>query len=233
MNDGDKTTSIHSELRREVLRWLGQTSTVEAPEFELLEWFLQETETQHAGMQAAEDQYIAEQQASGNPDVNDSGILAVKYYLRRVRYSQVIQLVSLLEDCLDTACENLRQIRKGKEALPFEVSDLKGNQWSVKRKFLERYLGIEVPDHLGAPVRAILCVRNIIVHNNGKVDALTPKERRKIDGMCHVGIDEESRLVLDPEFLRSALQDVRAYVACIDAGLATAAQQAMAPRPVT
>lgn len=221
---------MQSQLRREVLGWLRRSSTVKAPEFELLEWFFREAEVRHSEMRTAEEQYIADQQAAGDSDINDSGVLAVKYYLRRVRYSQVIQLVSLLEECLESACEKVSWIRRGRAAIPFDVSELKGDQWSVKRKFLERYLGFEVPEPLGEPVKTLLRVRNIIVHNNGKVGALKHKEPQQIKGVENIEIDNDGRILLEPEFLWDSLEHVKAYVAHIDAALANAAEQALAPR---
>ncbi len=52
-------------------------------------------------MLSSELAYIREQYPNGDPEVNDSGIVAVDYYARRIRYSHVIYLVSLLESCLN------------------------------------------------------------------------------------------------------------------------------------
>src|SRR4029434_7759218 len=81
--------------------------TLDLYEIQLFDWYVKETEAVLNQMLSSEHAYIQEQIAAGVPDANDSGIVAVEYYTKRIRYSHVIYLTSLLETCLERACSNL------------------------------------------------------------------------------------------------------------------------------
>src|SRR5450759_2006041 len=83
-------------LRALMLEGMG-TETLDLYEIELFVWYAKETEAVLEKMLSSEVAYIREQSTQGNPEINDSGIVAVDYYARRIRYSHVIYLVSLLE----------------------------------------------------------------------------------------------------------------------------------------
>ena len=95
-------------------------------------------------MISAEHKYIEAQVRIGEEEINDSGMVAIEYCLKRSRYSHVIYLVSLFESFLDNSCIKLSQII-GKNNLQFNVTELKGDQWSVKKKYLERYGKFQIP----------------------------------------------------------------------------------------
>jgi len=127
---------LKKSLRTLMLAQLG-SDTLDIFELELFDWYVKETESVLRQMLAGEHAYIQEQIAAGTPDVNDSGMVAVDYYGKRLRYSHIIYLTSLLETCLERACTTLTTAI-GKDAVPFSLEDLGGDQWSKRRKFLER-----------------------------------------------------------------------------------------------
>ncbi|CDH45917.1 hypothetical protein [Candidatus Contendibacter odensensis] len=148
--DEQKTPeAIESEsfFRKMMLDNLKSTSTIDGYELQLFDWYIRETEQLIAGMLSAEKTYIQEQIDAGAEDINDSGIVAAEYHLKRVRYSHVIYMTSLLEIFLERSCEKLTNII-GKQNMPFNVGDLQGDPWSVKRKFLERYGKFEIPKNI-------------------------------------------------------------------------------------
>jgi len=58
-----------------------------------------------------EQRYIQEQADSGQQDLNDSGIVAAEYYAKRIRYSHVIYMASLLEAFLRGECDCWRSLK--------------------------------------------------------------------------------------------------------------------------
>lgn len=75
--------------------------------FELFEWYTKETTKLINEMMSTEHAYIQQQIDADVEDINDSGVLPVDYYLKRVRYADVIYMASLLERYLDKACDRL------------------------------------------------------------------------------------------------------------------------------
>jgi hypothetical protein len=95
------TPESKAAMRKEVLRHLRERSSFDIYELELFEWYISETEQLLETMLEGERQYIAEQVDAGREDINDSGIVAVEYYTKRIRYSHVIYMASLLEVFLE------------------------------------------------------------------------------------------------------------------------------------
>ena len=129
---------LKERVRALLLDQLGK-DTLDVFEIELCDWYFSKTEAVLTEMLSIERAYIQEQAATQAEDINDSGIVAVEYYTKRIRYSHVIYLTSLLETCLERACSKLTSA-VGTKNIPFAFNELTGDQWSKKRKFLERYV---------------------------------------------------------------------------------------------
>lgn len=164
------------ENQHAIREWYTHLHSLEAVgefERELFQWYLMESEAMLRRIQAEEVTYIKEQVAAGNQDVNESGLLATDYQARRVRYSHVIYLASMLETVLKRECHRLK-LALGHQGAPFSPTEIKGDQWTSKKKFLERFGHFEIPDSLWSRVHAITRVRNILIHDNGAIDVPSP-----------------------------------------------------------
>lgn len=158
-------------VRRHWYEELRSRRSVEVFELELFLWYLRDTEAMLERSYAEESSYVQEQIAAGYEDVNDSGMLASDYQARRVRYSHVIHLTALLETVLKRECERLA-LALGDQGAPIAPTEIKGNQWTSKKKFLERFGHLRIPDSLWTPMWTLIEVRNAIVHDNGIVNKL-------------------------------------------------------------
>jgi hypothetical protein len=179
--------ALKTAMREEVLRHLRGRTLFDVYELELFEWFVKETEQILATMLEAEQQFIGEQVASGREDINDSGIIAVEYYTKRIRYSHVIYMASLLEVFLERECSRLTQTL-GPASISFELRELKGDQWSTKRRYLERYGRFKIPDTIWNVASAVTTLRNALVHDNGIVEDIPQKDRRRLDSCPGVSL---------------------------------------------
>lgn len=155
------------------------TDTLDLYEIELFVWYAKETEAALQKMLLNEVAYIRDQTAKGNPEVNDSGMVAVEYYARRIRYSQVIYLVSLLESCLERACSTL-MTATGTSTKPFGPTELRGDQWTKRRRFIERYGNLKIPNELWLAPEMLILVRNCLVHENGSTANISDERRRRL-----------------------------------------------------
>lgn len=229
----DKEFEVPPELKRKMRKaFLAQLepSTVDVFELELFDWYLRETETVVSGMLAAEREDIRQQMSRGVEDVNDSGIVAAEYYTKRIRYSHVIYLTSLLESCLDRACSVLRTVI-GEENVPFELAELSGDQWSKKRKFLERYGRFELPKDLWSEIEVLTSVRNCLVHDNGNPAGLSQNARKAVGQ--RPGIEVEGyEIRIEEAFVRHSYQAVSSFVKSVEERLNEVVQRAQRPRSV-
>ena len=201
------------------------TNTFDVFEIELFDWYVKETESIINEMLSSGQSYIHEQTAAGVPDINDSGMVAVDYYTKRIRYSHIIYLTSLLESCLDRACSNLT-IAIGKEKIPFGLNDLKGDQWSKRRNFLERYGRFVLPkERWSAEVETLILVRNHLVHENGKTEKLNVDLQKRL-GKCP-GLDINGyEFKIEDGYIQHAFQAVKAFVNAVEAEVGKIAGQA-------
>lgn len=161
-------TRLKALFRQTFLANLRHSDVVGEYEFQLFKWYLRETEELTQKMTAEEVAYVNEQNDAGDPEPNDTGLVAAEYYMRRVRYSHVIYLASLFENMLKGECDRLAYAI-GETGLLFTLGELKGETWVVKRRFLERYGRFKIPVEIWQPAQDLLNVRNIIVHENGTV----------------------------------------------------------------
>ncbi len=213
---------------------LKSTSTIDSYELQLFDWYIRETEQLIAGMLSAEKTYIQEQIDAGTEDINDSGIVAAEYYLKRVRYSHVIYMTSLLESFLERSCEKLTNII-GKQNMPFNVSDLKGDQWSIKRKFLERYGKFKIPKNIFSEINVLIFLRNNFVHDNGSTSELKngnkKQEKAMLDKQPWVNLSG-SEIVIEADYIHSAFKAIKSLIQFVEACLRDIADRAIHPKIV-
>lgn len=214
---------LKKSLRALMLAQL-DSDTLDIFELELFEWYVRETEGVLDQMLAGEQAYIQEQITAGRPDLNDSGMVAVDYYGKRLRYSHIIYLTSLLETCLERACTTLTTAI-GKDAVPFALAELSGDQWTRRRKFLERYGHFEIPRDRGAEVRVLIQVRNYLVHENGSTANLEDKHREAFRAQPGLNI-EDAEFKIDAAYVRHGYEAVKAYVQAVEEKLREAIQRA-------
>ena len=215
-------------LRLGLLEQLSDTSTLGTFELELFDWYVQETEEILNGMLSAEGSYIQEQIDAGIEVPNDSGMVAVEYYLKRVRYSHVIYMTSLLEIFLERSCGRLTII-VGEQNMPFTTTELKGDQWSVKRKFLERYGEFSISKKVWSEIEALIFLRNNIAHDNGSTKKLKPNDKTmlaKRPGVKVSGYEVE----IEAEYVRSAFEAIRSVVQFVEAQLGEVVGRAICPK---
>lgn len=190
------------------------SNTLDIFELELFKWYVRETEGVLDQMLAGEQAYIQEQIAAGTPDLNDSGMVAADYYGKRLRYSHIIYLTSLLETCLERACTTLTTAI-GKDAVPFTLDELDGDQWTRRRKFLERYGRFEIPRDRGDEVRVLIEVRNYLVHENGSTANLRDRHRDAFKKRPGINVDGYE-FKIDAAYVRHGYNAVKAYVQAVE-----------------
>jgi len=205
------------------------TVTTDVFELELFGWYLKETEAVLNGMLSSEMVYI-QQQIEGNEEVNDSGVVAVEYYTKRIRYSHVINLTSLLETCLDRACSKLT-VAVGQENLPFSVSELTGDQWSKRCKFLERYGHFKLPGDQWSEVKLLIDVRNYLVHENGNTANLSNDHRKALSKRPGVNV-EGYEFKIESAYIQHAFEAVKRLVETIEERLRDVIRRATRPQIV-
>ncbi len=204
---------LKKSLRALMLAQL-DSDTLDIFELDLFDWYVKETEAVLGQMLAGERAYIQEQIDAGIPDINDSGMVAVDYYAKHLRYSHIIYLTTLLETCLERACTTLTSAI-GKDAVPFAPDELSGDQWTAKRKFLERYGRFEIPRDRGAEVRVLIQVRNYLVHENGSTANLKDDHRAAFKKRPGLDVDG-NELKIDVAYVKHGYEAVKAYVQAIE-----------------
>jgi hypothetical protein len=206
------------------------SDTLDHFELGLFEWYVRETEAVLANMLMAEQTYIQEQIAGGVPDINDSGMVAVDYYTKRSRYSHIIYLTSLLEDCLARACTKLQQA-VGDGAIPFALTELSGDQWTKKRKFLERYGHFDLPKVLWRENQTLILVRNVLVHENGRTANLKDDQRRQLEQQPGIGVDGYE-FKIEESYVRHAYHAVTEFVKAVENGVGEVIERAKRPKSI-
>ena len=191
-------------------RLLVPESTLPLFELSLFRWHAEETEALHQRMHAEELAYINEQIAANQDELNDSGMLTVEYFYKRIRYSDVVHLVSLLESALDAACNNLRLVLPP-DSMLFDLKELQGNKWEVRRMFLERYGRFNHPTELWKPVKLLIRIRNSIVHDNGSTHSLNANDKKALAG-CK-GLDVSAYWIdVKFEYVKGAVDDLEKLI---------------------
>lgn len=193
-------------MREHFLSNLKSHRSLETYELDLFGWFRRETEQTWAQMDAEEQKYIQEQIAAGTEEINDSGIVAVDYYRKRMRFSHVIFLASLLEGGMKRECDRLASALR--EKILFKASELKGDPWNARKVFLERHGSFETPDNLWDPIKKLLAVRNALVHHNGEVSMLTNEQVATLGKIPGINV-ERTEVDIEVSYVDQASKSVR------------------------
>ena len=204
---------LKHRMRKSFLAQL-EPNTVDVFELELFDWYLKETEAVLTNMLASEQEEVRQQMAQDVENVNDSGIVAAEYYTMRIRYSHVIYLTSLLETCLERACSVLRHAI-GEENVPFDLGELSGDQWTKKRKFLERYGHLDLPKGVWSEIQVLTSVRNCLVHDNGNTSGLSTGDRNAIKKRPGISVDGYE-IRIEELFVRHSYNSVSSFVRAIE-----------------
>ena len=230
-SDHEIPEEVKSELRKAGLSQLKETPTLDYYELELFDWYVKETETVLKDMLSSELVFIKEQLHSNLDDINDSGMVVVEYYLKRVRYSHVIYMISLLESFLDRACNTLTTV-VGEQDIPFTTKELKGDQWSVRRKFLERYGKFTIPDQICYEIKALTILRNNLAHDNGAVCELNAEEKKMLANFAGVKL-AGYKVEIEADYIRSAFQAIKSLVTFVEEEIKKIVDKAIQSRPAT
>ncbi len=181
-------------------------------ELSLFEWYVRERAQTIDLMLTEERAYIKEQHDDGLDlgDVKDSGMFAVEYYIKRVRYADVIYLTSLLELYLSRASKKL-EVVLGDHNVTFRPDELAGNKWVKHKKFLEGYGKFSFPAGAWATLLTLIEVRNILVHENGDTAAIRSTNLNRIQESPGLQADR-GELVIEDEYIRDCLSAFRSVV---------------------
>ncbi len=231
VDDINVPEGIKRMLQQSFLEDLQRTSSLDVFEIELFEWYVREAEEVINKMLAAEREYIQKQINAEREDINDSGIAATKYYLKRVRYSHVIYLTSLVETFLDWECTRLA-VAIGDQNIPFKVNELSGNQWERKRRFLERYGKFTLSEGIWRDIHDLITLRNNIVHNNGAVSELNNGHRSRLQKYAGIKL-ASTEVVLESSYVTEAFASVRKLCEAIDRSVGDAIQREIRSAPVS
>lgn len=220
MNDTDNNHASDSDAvwRKALLSQRQHDALFDDRDLGLFRWYIRET-----------DELIARMEADSPCGPDDDDVFAVNYFARRVRYSHVIHLASVLESIMRQACEKLRAGLG--QNLIFELKDLKGDQWSTKKTFLQRCGHFEIDSGLWKPVQHLLSVRNVLVHRNGWVDSMKPKEKTAIARPDGIEIMEEE-LDISTEYVQSTLAAIEKLSEFLDQEVGQVLESAVRPRVV-
>ena len=213
----DIPPELNKVFRTGLLKQILALRGLDANELSLFEWFEREQEALIEKMLQEEKEEIQKQYDSGREDVNDSGMVAVEYFVKRSRYSHVIFIASLLETYLDESCQDLTRAL-GEQNIPFRLEELTGEKWAKRKKYLERYGQFQIPEEIWSPVSAISLIRNLLIHENGNCAGLREKQKREFRQIPGISV-ESYEMVIEPLVVKDALKALRNLVEFLDAKL--------------
>jgi hypothetical protein len=222
----DLPDEMKTALRKETLHRAKFDDCLPLFELSLCEWYLRENSEIVEKMLADELAYVKEQLSWGNECPNDSGIVAVEYYTKRIRYADIIYMCSLAETFLNRACEKLDFILDDGSP-PFQLKRT-DNKWLKCREYLQNRAGISLHEEAWTLLQHLRVVRNLIAHENGTADELEQKEEAAIS--CLPGIRVRAHeLVIEKECLEVSLASFKTLVESTNAQLARLADSRLMP----
>ena len=193
--------------RRAAIESLLQKPVLDYYDLELFKWFVGISNASIEEMNSEAAAETRRQVEAGDDCVGDAFIPA-DYFLRSLRYAQVVQLVSLVEHFLRLACERLTLIDKNR--IIFKVEDLAGNKIQKQRKFLERFGGFQIDDERWKIVDDLIRVRNVIVHDFGR-----PNNWAVINNIRL----ENGELIIEDAFIANAISSLDRLFTDIESGI--------------
>ena len=184
-------------------------------ELSLFEWYFRENKILIDKMLSNERTYINEQIDAGVEDLNDSGLVAVGYYAKRIQYAHIIYIASILEIYLERSCSTLIS-NVGEGNVHFRPEELSGNKWEKHKKFLERYGQFKFPHRVWSDLNGLIVIRNILVHDNGSVADLKKNQRVRIEKFPGIKLGPYE-LTIEDAYVRHCFEAFRELVRFIDA----------------
>lgn len=227
----DQSSDIRRAFKKAALEQMKGHAIFDSDELSLFEWYVSEHENTIERMLAEEHAYVNEQVDAGLDlgDVNDSGMVAVEYYIKRARYADVIYLTSLLELYLSRASKKLERVLGGQN-VTFRPNDLTGNKWVRHKKFLEGYGKFNFPDDGWATLLTLIDVRNILVHENGDTTAIKSQDTldriKKSPGLRA----DHGEMVIEDTYLTHCLPVFRSLVEHINSRISQSIERTLEPR---
>ncbi len=211
-HNSDVSSRMMEILRHGAIEQLSQRGLLDYLEIELFEFYTKQTNAWLNRELELEQEEIKKQIAAGDPSPNDSGMMPIDYHIKRIQYSNVIYLASLLETCLQRACDNLKMALGG---VPFELSDLRGDQWTKRYKFLERYGQFEFSQQLLKELETLTKIRNYLVHENGSTFNLKPEDK-KIFMKCKAVDVDTCEFKIESPYVQHGLELLKQLVRELD-----------------
>lgn len=181
-------------------------------------------------MLSAERVLIEDQASIGGECIDDSGLVAVEYFARRTRYSHVIFLTSLFETYLDHGCTMLTGLI-GEANIPFSLTDLAGDKWTKRRRFIERYGCFEIAQDKWSVAKDLMDIRNVLVHENGRTSGISDDRKKSLEQLRGLRVDEPE-LIIEPDFIKSVSAELKLLIDDIQTELKKVAARAIKPKCV-
>jgi hypothetical protein len=160
-------TDFKDERASEARLAVWQMSVLDEDELDLFDWCVVQTDGLIATMISDAHSETKKALDAGDECAGDSWI-PVDYFANRTRWGQIVYLASLVESFLTRACERLENAAGGQNIL-FKLDELSGEKLRKRRKFLQRYGNIDISDKIWAPIDKMVRIRNIVVHENGRL----------------------------------------------------------------
>lgn len=101
----------------------------------------------------------------------------------------------------------------------FATDELKGDQWSIKGKLLERRRRFKVPPEIWSETQVLILPRNNLIHDNGQTSTLSSKEQ---GFACEAAWNpqlNDSEIVVECNCVRHALKGTKSLVQFVEAWL--------------
>lgn len=228
LDDQQIPEAVRKSIKAMRLKQLKGTPTLDIYELELFDWYAKETEELLNRMLSAGRSYIQEQLNTEAEEINDSGMVAVDYYLKRIRYSHVIYLTSLLETCLERACDTLTKA-VGKQNLSFEVTELRGDQWVHEAEVSRKVWRFEIPEEMWSAIQVLISIRNNLVHDNGDTNTLKANEKIAIAKWPGIKLNG-NEVVIEPPLVGHAFEAMKSLTSFVEDRLAEVIDRAIGPK---
>jgi len=165
----DASPELQRYFRRVLLEQEREHNLLDDDELVLFEWYARKRASTYEQMHTEVDAYIREQKDAGldDNDMNDSGLVAIDYYVSRARHADIVYLASLLEVYLSRASVKLARVL-GDHNVVFQPDELQGSKWERHKKFLERYGAFKFPSDVWGTLNRLISIRNDIVHEKSE-----------------------------------------------------------------
>lgn len=184
------------EMWKAALRGVRHMPAVDGDELELFAYYLKDSEARIGEMEGAEPR-----------DPDNSGLVVASYFARRIRYSHVVYLYSLLEEILKRECARLHSLDGGRFPVP------PAEKPHLMKQYLESNAGFKVPKDISDSTRRLGDVRHVIVHNNGYVDMDVDKRSQRLvrlRTMPGINLVDEA-IEVELGFLETSLAGISAF----------------------